>query len=420
MPEFLPFAGIRYDAGRLAGSAGPAADLRSVAAPPYDVIDEDERAQLEAADPHNAVRLLLPRDATDCDRYRVAADAFSAWQAAGVLVADPEPRFYLYRMDFDDEDGRPRHTRGVIGALGLPTADPAGTATVMPHERTHPKAKSDRLALLRATRANLDPIWCLSLAPGLTQLLDADAEPLARCVDTGGVRHELRALPGALDGVSAAIGGAPLLIADGHHRFETACTYSDEVARTGIADPGAGRIMAFVVELSDDELCVRAIHRVLSGIGHADLRTSLAAAFEVRDAGPSTSDGVTTLRHRMVRDGGLGLVDRSGLALLVPRPGALGPALAGVDAPLRAVDATLFEVGVQPQLGATAEVAYRDDAAVAAALVEKGAADAAVLLRPVTVPQIREAAFAGVRMPPKTTFFHPKPRTGMVFRSLDR
>jgi uncharacterized protein (DUF1015 family) len=419
VPDFLPFAGIRYDVARLAGSTGPVADLHSVAAPPYDVIDDDDRAALEAADAHNCVRLLLPRDGRGRDRYRVAADALASWREAGVLVTDTEPRFYLYGMEYDDEDGRPRHTHGVIGALGLPVVP--GGGTVMPHERTLPKAKSDRLALLRATRANLDPIWCLSPAAGLTDLLEAEAgELLAECVDGEGVRHRLRAVDRDTTRITDAVRAAPLMIADGHHRFETACAYRDELVAAGHVDPGADRIMTFVVELSEDELCVRPIHRVLSGLGRADLRSALTRTFDVTDAGANTPDGVASLRHRMAAGGGLGLVDAGGLALLAPRLGALDDALAPVEEPLRAVDATLFEVAVQPQLPAGAEVGYRADAAVVASLVEKGAADAAVLLRPVTVPQIREAALAGVRMPQKTTFFHPKPRTGMVFRSLDR
>ncbi|MGH9048145.1 MAG: DUF1015 family protein [Acidimicrobiia bacterium] len=418
MPEFLPFAGIRYDAARLTGSTGPSADVGAVAAPPYDVIDEVDRARLEAADPHNAVHLILPRDASGRDRYRVAADTLASWQAEGVLTADAEERFYLYVMEFEDEDGRPRRTRGVIGALGLPAAP--GTGTVMPHERTSPKAKSDRLALLRATRANLDPIWCLSLASGLTDLLEAEpGASLAACVDADGVRHRLRALEGDAARIAAAVGAAPLMIADGHHRFETACAYRDQRADTGEVDPGAGRIMAFVVELSEAELCVRAIHRLLTGISEIDLRDALAPAFEIVGMGFNTPEGVALLRARMASTGGLGLAERGRLALLTPRADALAPALGGVEPQLRAVDATVFEAGILPRLPAATEVGYRSDAAVAAGIVEKGAAEAAVLLRPVTVPQIRAAAFAGVRMPQKTTFFHPKPRTGMVFRRLD-
>jgi hypothetical protein len=143
------------------------------------------------------------------------------------------------------------------------------------------------------------------------------------------------------------------------------------------------------------------------------VRDALAGPFAVADAGLNTPDGIVSLRRRMRDEGALGLVDRSGLALLRPVAG-----VAGEPEVLRDVDSTRFDAQVRPALP-KATVTFRSDASAVAALVEKGAADAAVLLRPVSVPQIRAAAFAGVRMPEKTTFFSPKPRTGMVFRSLD-
>ena len=166
MPEFLPFRGIRY---ALNEETSPA-DVGSVAAPPYDVIDDDSRAALESADPRNSVRLILPRDGEDGrDRYQIAADCFEEWHRTGALVVDDAARFYLYEMLFEDENGRFRRTHGVIGALELPPrgADP-GAVGVLPHERTMKTAKSDRLSLLRATRANFDPIWVLSLTEGLS------------------------------------------------------------------------------------------------------------------------------------------------------------------------------------------------------------------------------------------------------------
>jgi uncharacterized protein (DUF1015 family) len=175
--------------------------------------------------------------------------------------------------------------------------------------------------------------------------------------------------------------------------------------------------MALVVELAEDQLSVGAIHRLVHG-APPDLRGRLGTAFEVRDAGPNALDGVGRLEHRMREEGGLGLVDHDGLALLVPRSAVLAADLDGLPEPLAEVDASRFDAGVRPQLG-DAELSYRNDAATCAALVEKGAADAAVLLRAVTVGQIRTAAFGRVRMPEKTTFFEPKPRTGMVFRLLD-
>jgi uncharacterized protein (DUF1015 family) len=411
VPEFLPFRGLRYRV------ASEPADLSPVAAPPYDVIDDDDRSRLEANDPHNSVRLILPHDAADHDRYEAAARRLAAWRDSGILAVDDTAAFYGYRMTFRDASGARRVTTGVLGALALP---PPGTdpsdAGILPHERTLPKARSDRLALLRATRANLDPIWGLSLAAGLTALLPLDGAPDAVATDPEGVGHELWRLtePTAVDAVAGAVASAPVVLADGHHRFETASNYRAERPST---DAGAASIMALVVELADDQLSVGAIHRLVHG-APADLRKRLGATFDMHDAGPNALDGVARLEARMHDAGGLGLVDRDGLALLVPRSAALAPDLDGLPAPLPEVDASRFDAGIRPRLG-DAQLSYRNDAATCAALVEKGAADAAVLLRAVTVGQIRTAAFGGVRMPEKTTFFEPKPRTGMVFRALD-
>jgi uncharacterized protein (DUF1015 family) len=392
----------------------------ALAAPPYDVIDEDRQVALEASHPHNAVRLILPRDGDDGrDRYELASELFETWRRQGTLRVDRVPTFYLYRMTFDD-DGRRRHTHGVIGALALPPPGEHSSPAVLPHERTMARVKSDRLALLRATRANFDPIWGLSLATGLTGLVDTPGTALARGVDHEGVEHALYALTHAerLEAVSAAVESAPIVLADGHHRFETACAYRDERLAASVIDEGASRIMAYIVELADDELCVRPIHRLLNRVGDVDVRRRLAAAFTIVNAGPNTADGVVALRDRMEHEAGLGLVDRTGLALLRPRDDALAPRLATLPPTVREVDSARFDVGVLPALP-EAEVSYRNDTAAVAALVEKGVADAAVLLRPVTVSQIRAAALAGARMPEKTTFFHPKPRAGMVFRCLD-
>jgi uncharacterized protein (DUF1015 family) len=400
VPEFLPFPGIHYAQSR---------DLAAVCAPPYDVIEPEERVALLARDPYNAVRLILP------DTYAGAAARFRAWLDAGVLVADESPAFFWYRMRFTNTDGIERTTVGVVGALALDGSDGA----ILPHERTLAKAKSDRLELLRATRANFDPIWGLSLASGLSSRLGALGDPVAACVDLDGVRHELGkiAAPDAIDQLRASIAGAPLVMADGHHRLETARAYRRERAEAGIPDPGADHIMAFVVELAPDDLWVGAIHRLVHGAIGPVLRDALAGDFTIEPAGPNEPDALILLERSMAARGALGLVDAEGLALLLPTA-ALDRKLADLPLPLRTVDAARFDVGVRPALG-DAELGYRHDDAAVAAAVAKGAADAAVLLRPVTVEEIRAAAEAGVRMPEKTTFFAPKPRTGMVFRSLD-
>jgi uncharacterized protein (DUF1015 family) len=400
VPQFLPFRGIRYVRGGV---------LDPVCAPPYDVIEPEERAALLALDPHNSVRLILP------DTYDEAAATLRAWQDVGVLGADDTPSFSVYRMTFTDDTGRVRQTTGVIGALAL-----SGLGTeILPHERTLPKAKSDRLELLRVTRANTDPIWGLSLAPGLSALLATGAEPFATARDGDGVVHELFRLeaPDRVRAIADAVASAALVLADGHHRFETASTYAAERDDAGVDDPGAASIMTLVVELAPDELWVQPIHRMVRGVEADGLRARLAGPFEVRPAGPNVPEGVATLEREMRSEGALGLVDGDGLALLVPGP-ALGDLLRELPESIRDVDAARFDVGVLPALG-DAEVTYRHDAAATAAHVDKGTVDAAILLRAVTVDQIRAAAHAGVRMPQKTTFFAPKPRTGMVFRSLD-
>jgi len=426
VPDFSPFRGTRYVPARLAGTVDDV--LGAVVAPPYDVIDEPTRAMLEAAHPDNVVRLILPR-AEGADRYQQAATTLTGWQARGVVADDDAPAFYRYRMEVPATTSHPaRHTMGVVGALGLggPGTGPGDHDSALPHEHTMARAKSDRLDLLRATRTNLDPIWCLSGATGLSRLLGtADAEPadagdVRACVDPDGVRHTLTALWGAEvhRAIAEAVAAAPVMIADGHHRYETACAYRDERAlMSHIDDPGAGAIMSLVVELTDDELAVAPIHRVVTG-GPADVRAALDAAFVVHDAGPSSPSGVAALRQRIEGRADLGLVDKQGLAVLEPRPDIVAVALGTEPEPLRAVPATLFETVVRPALPG-ADITYRDDATAVTGLVADGAADAAVLLGPVTVDQIRAAAAAGLRMPPKTSFFVPKPRTGLVLRRLD-
>ncbi len=405
MPSLAPFRGLRYANART---------LSAVTAPPYDVIEEDERAALEASDTHNAVRLILPRASDDGDAYETAAATLAAWRAAGVLVLDDRPTFTVYRMIAEHPGGGEHHTLGVIGALGLPAEH--GGGDILPHERTLPKARSDRLALLRATRANLDPIWALTLAPGLTDLL-ADVPCPNVAIDAAGTRHEFGVIddPARLDAIRALVATAPAVLADGHHRFETACNYRDEAPDAA----GAGAIMTLVVELADEQLDVHPIHRVVRGGPAAvgALRAALAPTCAIEDAGPNTPAGVAALVETMTRRGTLGLVERDGLALLVPEDAALARGLASEPEALHGVDAARCDAVVRPALG-DATLAYRDDAATVAGVVRAGDADAAVLLRGVSVEEIRVAASAGIRMPEKTTFFSPKPRTGMVFRSL--
>ena len=180
VPRFEPFKGLRY--------RPEVAPIAQVIAPPYDVISSTERVHLASRHQANAVLVELPEADLPGgrDRYAVATDLFTRWQAERIIVAEPEPSLYPYRMT----DTAGHTTTGVIGALGL--AEPGEESDILPHEQTLPKPKSDRLDLLRATRANLSPIWGLSMAPGVTATFDpTDDEPVADAYDDDGVRHQL-------------------------------------------------------------------------------------------------------------------------------------------------------------------------------------------------------------------------------------
>jgi len=422
VPVFLPFRGLRYRP--LDGLT----DLSAVVAPPYDVIHDDERDVLEQRDPHNAVRLILPRSPgprspgprspgpdvhADQDEYAAAAALLERWRTHDVLATDDQPAFYGYRMEFTDADGRHRVTHGVVGALGLPPDGP-GTGDILPHERTIPRHRTDRLSLLRATRANLDPIWGLSGASGLAAIVGDPDHDERTAVDPDGVRHAAWPItdPARVDAIRDAVGSGPLVLADGHHRFETACAYREE---RPVDDPGADAIMALVVELADDELWVAPIHRLAR---EPVPRAHLEPVFTITSAGENTADEITALERAMAERGALGLVDGDGLALLTPRADVVAPLLEVEPLEARGADAAVFEVAVMPRLDG-APLEFRSDAHAVADIVRRGDASAAFLLRPVSVAEIRAASYAGVRMPQKTTFFAPKPRTGLVFRSLD-
>ena len=396
MPRFTPFAGLRY---------APGTDHDAVTSPPYDVIDAEQRAALAAKSDANAVRFDLPDEADGPGRYDAAAKLLQDLQQRGVLVTDDAPSFYAYRMLYEDERGRARHTTGVLGALEL---SHPGEGDILPHEHTTPKAKSDRLDLLRSTHHNLSPIWGLSLASGLTALCTMDGAPDATATDEDGVRHELWRIrdPDRMARISMLVDSTPVVIADGHHRYETSLAYRDE--RRAIDGDGGGwdETLTYVVELTPDELMVRPIHRLLHGepVG-ADLLDALATHFDIELA-----TGDLGLPDAMDTSGALGLVLPTGEAwLLHPRPDAFPTSMPDLDSSrLDAAVAGLPGIALEYQHG-TANVLRR---------VTAGEATAAVLLRPATVFQIAATAHGGDRMPPKTTFFWPKPRTGFVFRAL--
>jgi uncharacterized protein (DUF1015 family) len=399
VPRFEPFQGLRY--------RPQVAPLAQVIAPPYDVISPTERAHLASRHRANAVLVELPE--TDLsgrrDRYTVATDLFTRWQEKGIIVADPVPSLYPYRMT--ETSGQA--TTGVIGALGL--SEPGAESDILPHEQTLPKPKSDRLDLLRATRANLSPIWGLSMASGVTATFDpTDDDPVADVSDDDGVRHQLWVLNDAdtVDAVRTALATAPVVLADGHHRYETARAYQAECRQANGGAPGPyDLVMALVVELAENQLTVGAIHRTVSGLPEDfDFVDALAPWFDVVRAGAADDRTLGALAD----SGSLTLVTGGGAYLLLPHAEVQEQEGNDLDSNLIAT----VLAALPPH-----EVMHRHSVAEAMEALRDGEGQAAFLLRPVTVSQIDGWANARRRMPPKTTFFSPKPRTGMVFRSLD-
>lgn len=395
VPRFEPFPALRY---------APGADWSRVIAPPYDVLSEADLDRLAGSDPHNIVHIDVPRERDGDDRYEAAADLLRRWIADGVLVRDDEPSFTLYRMSFVDSAGRDRDIVGVLGALEVVDE---GAGEVLPHERTTPKASTDRLDLTRTTDANLSPIWGLSLAEGLTSLLVEPGERLGS-VSFDGVTHAVERVtdPARLAAISALVWSDDVLIADGHHRYGVARAYRDEVrAATGSNDTAAELTLAFVSELVVDQLSVDAIHRVYRDIERDRLVAMLATAFDLEPAGPVTAATLAEMESR----GCLCLVDRDGSGtFMVPRPGVFD----GV----RALDGLWLEQVLE---GSGAAVAYQHGVdELRELLASDDTIAAAVLIRPVSVAEIERTAREGLLMPPKSTFFTPKLRTGLVIRPL--
>jgi uncharacterized protein (DUF1015 family) len=394
MPRFEPFAAVRF------ASSLP---LGEVTAPPYDVLSAADTDALAARHTNNIVAIDVPRPDDDPDRYDRSAAVLAAWLADGTLVRDPRPSFTLYRMAFTTEAGTRRETVGVLGALEVVDL---GAGGVLPHERTTPKATTDRLDLTRATEANLSPVWGLSLTAGLTEVLAAPGEPVGSFTDDRGVTHTVERVdePTRVAAIAAAVSANPVLIADGHHRYAISRTYRDERRATDGAGPW-DLTLTYVGELVESQLSIDAIHRLYRGISVEALMSVLADSFELSPAGPIDA----SFAQQVVSRGALCLVHRDGTGTwLTPRPDAF----VGV----RSLDGALLEHALR---NASLEVSYQHGVQQVVDLVGSGEVEAGVLIRPTGIDEIRRTADEGLLMPPKSTFFTPKLRTGLVMRPLD-
>ncbi|HEY1777603.1 MAG TPA: DUF1015 domain-containing protein [Solirubrobacteraceae bacterium] len=415
MADVQPLRALHYDLPRV----GPLSDL---AAPPYDVIDAAQRAELAARSPYNVVGVDLP---DGDDPYAHAAELFEQWQREGILIRDDEPTLWVLEQTYHGPDGQERTRHGFFARVRV---EEYGPGRIRPHERTHPGPKEDRLRLTRATRANLSPIFALysdpagaaygALAASTTQ------DPWGELTDEEGTRHRLWrcADPEAIATAQLALENAELLIADGHHRYETARAYAEEIGGEG----DHRYVLMCLVALEDPGLTIFPTHRLIGGLDD-QRRAALADAIErdfttepvaLEQLAPPAAEGPLEL----------GYFDATPTcARLRLRDQTIADvALTDMPPAYRTLDTGVLEALVlEGALGLSDDdishlrgFGYARDVDEATRAVRSGLFDVAFLMRPTPVEQVREIAAAGVNMPPKSTYFFPKLPTGLVFNLL--
>lgn len=433
VPVLRPFRALRY-------GMPPGSDLSAVICPPYDVIGPDLRTKLAARDPHNAVHLELPEVAPGApagERYREAARTLVTWRNEGVLRKDRIPSIYPVELRFTvPGTGIRRVQRGFQARLRL---EPLEGGDVLPHERTLSAPKEDRYQLLRATGANLSPVVALFDGQGETaELLGAlcDGAPAASASDEDGSEHVVWQLEQPTGGWSGAMarlleraGAGPAVIADGHHRYETALRYREErgAHRACESDPAYDYVLAALFDLRDPALTVLPTHRTVRDVPNPPaVIDRLAAWFDLRE---ETDAQALIVRFGPLGDESLGpsdigLVTSGRGTVLRSREGAAEDLLGDQAGPLRGVGSALLGSALERVLGLGAgelasgdRVTYSKDATAAAAT--GGEAAMAFLLQPTPPSVVAAVARAGAVMPQKSTFFHPKVATGMLFNPLE-
>lgn len=415
-----PFRGLRFTASD--------ADLGLLLCPPYDVIDADARTALIAQNPDNAVQVILPaappgtdaqhRANPDEGRYAYAASILERWLDAGMVAVDAEPALYVYEMSTRGSGASV--TRGLVGAVELRDPD---EGVILPHENTMAGPVADRLALMEATQANLEPIYLVYDGGGAASAVVAGVAGWPLLVTTttpDGVQHRLWAItdPAALAAVADDLSSRRALIADGHHRY---ATYRQLAQRRHSID-GAGpwdRGLALLVDSSTYGPQVHPIHRVIANLTFDDATRMAQAAFAVSEA----SDLADALVQLDEAGPCFMVVVTDGLKTAVitdPTPDALA-AVGGAGEPRALLDldvTVLHRVLVEhawhlEDNEASVGYAHSVDDAVAGAMSGGGVA---VLLRATPVAAVSAVAAAGARMPRKSTFFTPKPASGLVMR----
>lgn len=426
MAAVRPFRGLRYDPAR--------ADPALAVAPPYDVISPQQQAALYAASPHNVVRIEYgeqrPGDTASDNRYTRAARDLAAWRDAGVLVRDTAPAIYAYCQQFGWA-GRRYARHAVFAAVRLEEWE---KGIVRPHEHTLSGPKRDRLDLLRATRTQVSPVYCLYRPQAPAPTLDLAGDPLCE-FEADGQCHTLAAVTDhdAVRAFAGILAAADVYIADGHHRYETALNYRDE-ARARVAswtgDEPENFVLTAITAADDPGLLVLPTHRVVHRQPAPGTWNVLEHRFDVERFQPDDlAPALACLRAAEPGSTVIAAVAREAVRVLTLRDRAAVEQVMPADQPAawKALDVNVLQYGVlapafgidDAALAAGAAVTYTQDAGAAAAAVAAGEAPAAFLLNPTPVEQVLAVADAGGRMPQKSTYFYPKIPTGLVMNALE-
>jgi uncharacterized protein (DUF1015 family) len=417
MADVEPLRALHYNLEKTSG-------LQNVIAPPYDVIDERQRQELEARSPYNAVTIDLPQP--NGDRYDNAAKTLAQWRSDDVVVQDDRPALWPLAQDYTGPDGQQRTRRGFLARVHL---EPYGPGRIRPHERTHPGPKEDRLKLTRATKSNLSPIFVLYDDPGNTAwsaLESATAQaPWGEASERDGTVNRLWRVEddGAIAAVKKALSETELLIADGHHRYETARVYADEIGGDGPHQ----YVLTCLVALQDPGLTVFPTHRLVRGLRpdqHETLANAIRQDFEIEQLDdtsalePSPSDHVK-----------IGYIDahfKRPFMLTLKDQSIADKALPDHAEPYRRLDTAVLEALIlkralqmtDDQIDHLEGLGYARNANEALELVQSGEYDAAFFMSPTPIKRVQAVAAAGETMPPKSTYFFPKVPTGLVFNPL--
>jgi uncharacterized protein (DUF1015 family) len=423
-----PFRGVRYAEDRVSG-------LAEVTSPPYDVIAADIENDLFARDPHNVVRLILPRHAPGLpgSPFEDAADELADWLATGILVPDSRPALYVYEQVALDAAGRPDPfgvlQRGLIGALGLV---PPAAGVVQPHENVAPGPVAGRRQLMEATEANLEPIFLLYEGSGgaASKLVDEVASgrpPLLSASTADGLRHRLWAVTDKdeLAEIAADLAPRTALIADGHHRYAAYLQLQERRRNEGSGAGPWDRGLALLVDSTAYPPQLGAIHRVVVGLVPEAAARLAAAAFSVRELPAGTADvpGALAALAAAAEDGVAFLLTGAGRAFLLtsPDPALVSSTVTDQPAELwQQLPATVLQDllfarvwGIEDDARSVRAI---HDAAEAIEAADREPVGTAVICSPMSAGQVYQVAALGRRVPRKSTSFGPKPRTGLVMR----